>query len=743
MPRPPRTRLGVEPLEDRTTPYVFGADGRVPADPLNGDTFRSGDNSIVRLEAQFPNGKQYFGSGVLVGTHYHVLTAGHLIHSKADGGYATHVRVTNTGVVGGFPTTVHVDAGFWRAETGFVNSGDLTFDLGLVTLKRNTPAGFSFVGGPLPMEAPADAALAARPTLATTGYPGDRSPNGVKKYTTTGPVSGHTGRTISSTIDTFKGQSGSPLLRPSQQTGPTTSNQPAVWGVNSHEYPDGSRPNVFARLSADRLAVFRKAIADDNAYYASLPPLPPGQLTYSYNPPPASGTRAAVVSAAPAALTDPNMPAVPLPEAPKVELPGDLTEGNAAAWTARAEGAGATAVLSDEPNRKLAGNSALRLITSGGFDVVAAYTVPGGVADVSRSETFHFFATAENSNFHQFQNGSPWVRLIDSAGNFFQYRYFVNGTPAELLNAAVGAWQGFDIPLAAGGDTATGWRRTATGSPDLSRLQTIEVHADTWDFGFALWLDDVSFRGYPLATASSLAPVNLPPAPFGPGPNLPTAPYPPGPNPDANTAFVKNLYRTVLGRDADSGGLAFWTASLATGMTRLAASRGFWNSLEHRYRQVENYYRTYLGRAADPDGRAFWANLLHTGAADEAGVALRFLQSGEADARAATPAAYVGLLYTTVLGRPADAAGKAFWVGRLETGSLTRGQVASLIVRSDESHLRVVTSFYLGFLRRGISAGDLEAWRVLMRPGTIALTDLAVGLLGCDEAYANARAAVG
>jgi len=49
-------------------------------------------SSVVYIEATFPNGLTYTGSGVIVGQN-DVLTASHVIHSVADGGLATSITV--------------------------------------------------------------------------------------------------------------------------------------------------------------------------------------------------------------------------------------------------------------------------------------------------------------------------------------------------------------------------------------------------------------------------------------------------------------------------------------------------------------------------------------------------------------------------------------------------------------------------------------------------------------------------
>ena len=47
----------------------------------------------------------------------------------------------------------------------------------------------------------------------------------------------------------------------------------------------------------------------------------------------------------------------------------------------------------------------------------------------------------------------------------------------------------FVIPIA--GDAT--WQRTTFGTPTLTEMNYIEIHADTWGAGFTLWMDGVRF----------------------------------------------------------------------------------------------------------------------------------------------------------------------------------------------------------------------------------------------------------
>ncbi len=165
--------------------------------------------------------------------------------------------------------------------------------------------------------------------------------------------------------------------------------------------------------------------------------------------------------------------------------PADMTEMNAGRWTAWAEQGSIS--LADDTSRVQAGAASLRIEATGGFDNAVRY--PGDHLaswDLSGVEWIRMWCYAENPNIG-FQNHSPWVRLADANG-FIELR-----PSSDVLNTAIGRWRRFDIPLAGGG----GWQRTVSGSPDLTAIHAIEIHADTWGAGFTLWIDGLTFDPRP------------------------------------------------------------------------------------------------------------------------------------------------------------------------------------------------------------------------------------------------------
>lgn len=100
-----------------------------------------------------------------------------------------------------------------------------------------------------------------------------------------------------------------------------------------------------------------------------------------------------------------------------------------------------------------------------------------------------------------------------------------------------------------------------------------------------------------------------------------------------DAGYVDRLYRNVLGRPADTGGLDFWTAQLATGKTRGWVLREFADSAEFRSRNdaqilVRAIYLGLLERSPDGAGLDYWTGLVQSGQ-PISGLITGFLESNE------------------------------------------------------------------------------------------------------------------
>lgn len=173
-----------------------------------------------------------------------------------------------------------------------------------------------------------------------------------------------------------------------------------------------------------------------------------------------------------------------------------------------------------------------------------------------------------------------------------------------------------------------------------------------------------------------------------------------------NASFVNTLYQGFLGRSADQGGLQAWTQVLASGTSRGQVAAAFADSSEAKTHWsgvtsagrfayepaaaiVREDYHAAFGREADTGGLAAWTNSLNNGLTPTQ-LAQAFASSGEFQALHGqqTDTQYVDSLYVNALGRNADPAGEAAWVGALQAGA-SRADLLQTFAQSSEaqSHL--------------------------------------------------------
>jgi hypothetical protein len=243
---------------------------------------------------------------------------------------------------------------------------------------------------------------------------------------------------------------------------------------------------VFSRLDVNANGATREATYSISAPGGTWDPADNG--TYSIELLPQQVFDTAGKPVAPLALASFDVNVAPAETRPAA----DLAELNAADWFAAAQSA--TASTSDDTIRKTHGAASVRFDTTGGFDTYLRYQPDALVLwDLTTADQFHFNVYAQNPNASGFQQ-EPIIRFTDADGDAMEFRYYRNNAPHSLWNDARGRWLAGSIPIKSSARPATGWRGTAAGTPDWSRMRTVEIHADTWDFGFMLWFDGVGFN---------------------------------------------------------------------------------------------------------------------------------------------------------------------------------------------------------------------------------------------------------
>lgn len=185
-----------------------------------------------------------------------------------------------------------------------------------------------------------------------------------------------------------------------------------------------------------------------------------------------------------------------------------------------------------------------------------------------------------------------------------------------------------------------------------------------------------------------------------------------------NSCYVDSLYRCFMGREAENAGKAYWLEQLADGMTRGQVFNGFSRSQEFSNICAEygvnrgtgdwskrscvltgncstcgaanqtvnafvtRLYDICLSRTPDAGGLEYWATQAKNGKSG-AEIAYGFVFSTEFKNSNVCNEHFVECMYRAFFGREYDAAGKAYWLGRLNSGA-TKGEIYSGFVSSKE-----------------------------------------------------------
>jgi hypothetical protein len=215
---------------------------------------------------------------------------------------------------------------------------------------------------------------------------------------------------------------------------------------------------------------------------------------------------------------------------------------------------------------------------------------------------------------------------------------------------------------------------------------------------------------------------------------------------DPDMDFVDGLYRAILNRNADAGGLQSWTVQLKSGaLKRLQVVQGIRQSLEHFTQETTDFYFTFLGRAPDAQGLQGWVQHLQNGLPEEQ-MAFYFLDSPEYLSKG--DKYFVDHMYESVLGRTFDPAGETSWLNALgDDGSgnpthpaaVTHEAVVTGFLHSQESLTRLTQGYYQVFLQRLADPVGLNGWVGALNQGLSFLT-IGEQFLASQEFYNRAAA---
>ena len=139
-----------------------------------------------------------------------------------------------------------------------------------------------------------------------------------------------------------------------------------------------------------------------------------------------------------------------------------------------------------DSTEKKVGAASVKLVTSRGYDLALNYRPAGDSLSrwaLSDLDTLYFWVRTIKQPQFGFQFFS--VRIGDDHGNYYKYT-----ASSSLLNAANMVWKQYKFPLSGGGQ----FTRSVVGNMSLEQANYVEIHADTWDYGFTLWVDGLQFQ---------------------------------------------------------------------------------------------------------------------------------------------------------------------------------------------------------------------------------------------------------
>jgi hypothetical protein len=207
--------------------------------------------------------------------------------------------------------------------------------------------------------------------------------------------------------------------------------------------------------------------------------------------------------------------------------------------------------------------------------------------------------------------------------------------------------------------------------------------------------------------------------------------------------LVAQVYRDLLRREADPGGLAFFTNQLDQGMlSRFQFVLAIESSVEYRTNVVVHLYSQLLHRDPDPSGFSAWVNFLGQGGTKHQ-LEVSFISSQEYVIRrgGGTSSGFLQAVYQDVLGRAPDPIGLTFWNQILANGEsdedtspsyAKRREVAASILLSMETTQDQVQRWYCQFLHRSADPIGLSALSKALPQGLADEQAIAV-LVGSQE----------
>jgi len=185
----------------------------------------------------------------------------------------------------------------------------------------------------------------------------------------------------------------------------------------------------------------------------------------------------------------------------------------------------------------------------------------------------------------------------------------------------------------------------------------------------------------------------------------------------ANQNFVDQLYRDILHRVPDAGGLAGWSSALDSGkLSRQEVVLDIRGSTEGLNVQVNDLYVRFLRRNADANEQANWRPFLSGRSTEDLEAQIIASQEYFNTQGGGTTQGWLTAVYRDVLCRTGSTTELASWNTQATNNRL---QTADEILRSDEGRTDEVRGFYTAYLRRPADSSGLAGWTQTLKRGDL------------------------
>ncbi len=184
---------------------------------------------------------------------------------------------------------------------------------------------------------------------------------------------------------------------------------------------------------------------------------------------------------------------------------------------------------------------------------------------------------------------------------------------------------------------------------------------------------------------------------------------------DPDRQYLQRLYLDVLDRLPDDEGFDYWLPIVQQGK-RADTAYAFTLTQEFFTGEIVETYQRFLGHDPDAGGLAYYRKLFAQGLTVQ-DLKTDVVDSPEYYSGVSSDSAFLDKAYQDFFERGPDSAGKAYYVGLLQSRRTTRANIAYELAVSDEHQRFFLDDAYGDLLERNVDDGGLAYWSSVVRKG--------------------------